>query len=296
MRIADLHRRKPCVISFELYPPKNPEGEQKLFDHVVPELFELRPDFFTCTYGAGGGTREKTLDIVSRVGRDCKLPAASHLTCVGASRDEISLYLDEAYERGIENIVALRGDPPHGDKTFKPHPDGFAHATDLVRHIKARGQFSIAVAGYPEGHPEAASRHDDWQRCGEKVEAGADLVITQLFYDNNDFLDFEDYLRTRLGVTVPIVPGILPIISTQQIRRFCGLCGAKLPADVTRRLEEYADDPESCPQYGVELATKMCSELIQHGVPGVHFYVLNRSDSIGQIMGNLKLAPSSPVT
>ncbi len=292
MRIADIHRRRACVISFELFPPKTPEAEQKLFERTVPELLQLRPDFLTCTYGAGGGTRESTLTIVSRIIRDFSIPAASHLTCVGASRDEIARYLDQALLNGIDNIIALRGDPPKGDATFRPHPDGYRYACELVRYVKSRGRFSVGVAGYPEGHPESSDKHADWRHCAEKVEAGADLIITQLFYDNNDFLAFEDYLRNRLGVKVPIVPGVLPILSTTQIKRFCGLCGAKLPAAVMSRLEQYADDPASCHKYGIELATQMCDELIRHGVPGIHFYVLNRSDSISEIMGNLRLAPA----
>lgn len=292
MRIADIHRRKPCVISFELFPPKTPEAEAKLFDHTVPELMRLGPDFMTCTYGAGGGTRDKTLGIVSRVVRQCALPAASHLTCVGASRGEISDYLDQAYEAGIQNIIALRGDPPKGDATFQPHPDGFRYASELVQAIKVRNQFSIAVAGYPEGHPEAPTREADWDRCAEKVHAGADLVITQLFYDNNDFFAFRDYLQNRHGVKVPIVPGILPILSLQQISRFCSMCGSKLPAGVVAKLQACGDDHEASRKYGVELATQMCDELIRNGAPGVHFYVLNRSDSTSEILANLKLAPA----
>ncbi len=293
MRFSELHRDQKLVISFELFPPKTPEATERLFEAVIPALNRLSPGFFTCTYGAGGGTRGTTLEVVSRLRRDVGVEAASHLTCVGASRDEIGAYLDAVSEAGIGSIVALRGDPPKGDDSFRPHPDGFSYAVELVRYLKQRGGFDIAVAGYPEGHPESASKQKDWEHCARKVEAGADVIITQLFYDNEDFFAYEDHLRNKLGVTVPIVPGVLPILNTAQIQRFCGMCGSKLPERVQRRLAEYADDNDACRRYGVELATEMSEELIRHGVPGIHFYTLNRSDSTGEIMRNLGLQASA---
>lgn len=293
MRFSELHRAQERVISFELFPPKTPDAETRLFEQTLPELLKLRPAFLTCTYGAGGSTRDKTLDVVTRIRRDFGVEAASHLTCVGASKEEIAAYLDRAQAGGISNIVALRGDPPAGDTTFRPHPDGFKHADQLIRFVKARGGFDVAAAGYPEGHPEAPDKYQDWDRCADKVEAGADVIITQLFYDNNDYFAFADYLRNKRGVKVPIVPGVLPILNAAQIKRFCGLCGAKLPPAVVRRLEELADDNEACRKYGVELATQMSAELLGQGAPGIHFYTLNRSDSTREIMLNLGLVASA---
>jgi methylenetetrahydrofolate reductase (NADPH) len=286
------HGRKP-VISFELYPPKTDEAEAKLFERVVPELLELEPAFLTCTYGAGGSTREKTLDVVARIKREFGREVAAHLTCVGSSRQQLREYLLTAQQAGICNVVALRGDVPQGDTTFRPHADGFRYARELVTFIRELGGFEMAVAGYPEGHPEAESKQADWDHCCEKVEAGGSLVMTQLFFDNQAFFEFEAYLRGK-GVRAPIVPGVLPILNTGQIKRFCGMCGSKLPARVLDRLESYADDPKSCQQYGIELATQMCSELLAHGCPGIHFYTLNRSDSISAVLRNLGLAKSKP--
>jgi len=287
--LSEIHRRRRPVISFELFPPKTAEAETRLFNQVVPELLALDPSFVTCTYGAGGSTRDKTLEVVSRIKREFGREVAAHLTCVDSSRADLGRYLDHVQEQGIRNLVALRGDPPAGDSTFHPHPDGLMYAVELVRLISARGGFEVAVAGYPEGHPEAPDKHTDWQHCREKVEAGAAVVMTQLFYDTRFFFEFEDYLRNRLGVTVPIIPGILPILNSAQVRRFCALCKAQIPPDVASRLEKYIEDNESCRRYGVELATRMCTELLDHGVPGLHFYILNRAESTREVFRNLGL-------
>jgi methylenetetrahydrofolate reductase (NADPH) len=277
-------------VSFELFPPKTPDAEAKLFSEAVPGLLKLSPAFFTCTYGAGGSTRGQTLDIVRRVNREFGIEAVSHLTCVGSSRDDLRRYLDEARAAGTQNIVALRGDPPRGDDAFKPHPDGLKYAWELVEMIKATGGFDIAVAGYPEGHPECPDRHLDWQRLADKVKAGADAIVTQLFYNNDDFFEFRDYLRDKLNVKVPIIAGILPILSKQQIEKFCSMCRSKIPADVQAQLDKHADDPAACRQYGVELASRMCEQLIARGVSGLHFYTLNRVNSTAEVMRNLGLA------
>jgi len=291
VQVSQLHEQRDLVISFELFPPKTPEGEAKLFDQTIPELLELEPAFLTCTYGAGGSTRDQTMGIVARAHRQFGISIASHLTCMGASRESIAAYLAKMREYGIENILALRGDPPKDDPSYRPPLEGFRLAIHLVRYIRGLGGFDIIVAGYPEGHPECLDKHLDWQRCAEKVEAGADVVITQLFYDNKDFFEFDDYLKNKLGVKVPIVPGILPIQSTSQVKRFCGLCGAKLPARVLAQLDRLADDNEACHQYGIDLATEMCDELIRYGVPGIHFYTINRVASTRAVMQNLGLAP-----
>jgi methylenetetrahydrofolate reductase (NADPH) len=277
-------------VSFELFPPKTPDAEAKLFDQTIPELLELKPQFMTCTYGAGGTTRDQTFEIVTRIRKQFGIDIASHLTCVGASRESLAIYLTKMQEHGVTNIVALRGDPPKDDPNYRPSPESFRLAINLVRFIKGLGDFDVAVAGYPEGHPECPDKYLDWQRCRDKVEAGADVVVSQLFYDNNDFLEFDDYIKNKLGVKVPIVPGVLPILSTTQIRRFCGMCGSKIPPKVSAQLERLANDNEACRQYGIDLATEMCDELIRHGVPGIHFYTLNRVPSTRAVMQNLGLA------
>lgn len=288
MRFSELHRSNDLVISFELFPPKTPDAEAKLFEVTMPELLRLSPHFMTCTYGAGGSTRESTLGIVSRIREETGLEAASHLTCVGASKSELADFLKAASAAGISNIVALRGDAPRGDASFRAHPDGFKLAVELIRFVKGLDAFDVAAAGYPEGHPECSSRELDWQRCAEKVAAGADVIITQLFYDNEDFFAFDDYLKKH-GVKVPVVPGVLPILSGQQIKRFCGMCGSRLPAHIVERLDAFGDDHDASRQYGIDLATEMCDALIRHGVPGIHFYTLNRSHSTGAVMRNLGL-------
>ena len=287
MQLSEIYQNHRRVISFELYPPTKPEAEAVLFEREVPRLIELEPAYMTCTYGAGGSTRDKTLEVVTRLRHEFGVPTAAHLTCVGASRDEIAAYLERIRQAGITNLVALRGDPPRGEKTFVPHPRGFRYATELVRFINQLGGFDVAVAGYPEAHPECPDKFLDWLRCRDKVEAGGDVIITQLFYDTRDFYEFREHLTKILKVNVPVVPGVLPISNTAQIKRFCGMCGSRLPPRVLERLDKYVDDPESCRQYGVELATEMSEELLREGAPGLHFYVLNRARSIVQIMNNL---------
>jgi methylenetetrahydrofolate reductase (NADPH) len=198
--------------------------------------------------------------------------------------------LDEADSLGIENILALRGDPPRGETEFKPVPGGFAYAVDLVRFVKGRNSFAVGAACYPEGHIECRDKYLDWDRAAAKVEAGAEFLITQLFYDANDFLAFEDYMRHKHGVRVPIIPGVLPFLSTEQIKRFTRLCGAKLSDGLIRQLETYAADDESVRRLGVDVCTDICRRLLDHGVPGIHLYSLNRSQSCTEILGNLGLA------
>jgi methylenetetrahydrofolate reductase (NADPH) len=256
----------------------------------VPALKKLQPSFISVTYGAGGGTRDKTLRIVNRIRREYGIESMAHLTCVGSTKDMIGDVLDEAHGLGIENILCLRGDPPKGQTEFKAVEGGFSFALDLIRFVRSRNTFTIGAAGYPEGHIECSNRQLDWDRCLAKIEAGAEFIITQLFYDVHDFMEFEDYLRNRKNVKVPIVPGILPFLSTEQIKRFTSLCGSKLPEELRRRLEEWAHDDEAVRQVGVEVCTEMCRKLLDHGVPGLHVYCLNRSQSSTEILRNLGLA------
>lgn len=287
--IPELYARPEPTISFEFFPPKSDEAEVALFQDTVPALKKLGPSFISVTYGAGGGTRDRTLRMVERIRREFGIEAMAHLTCVGSTREMLASVLDEAAERGIENILALRGDPPRGQTTFQPMAGGFAHAIELIRFVKDRSRFRIGAACYPEGHIECSDKRLDWDRAAEKVEAGAEFLITQLFYDASDFLALEDYLRNRRGVRVPIVPGILPFLSTEQIKRFTSLCGARLPDVLRRRLETHADDDEYVRRIGVEVCTTIARQLLDHGVPGLHIYCLNRMPSAAEILRNLGL-------
>jgi methylenetetrahydrofolate reductase (NADPH) len=276
-------------LSFELFPPKTPQGVASLFQHVS-RLVEFRPSFITCTYGAGGSTQELTLEIVARVHREFQLPVATHLTCVGRTVDELRNYLLTALESGVSNVVALRGDPPKGDTAFTPIAGGFSYANELVKLIHSEFRdFGIAVAGYPEKHQEAPSPEVDLENLKRKVDAGADVVITQLFYDNDDFFRFRDRCHA-IGIRLPIVPGLLPVTNFAQIQRITSLCGARLPAPFVRRLEEAGDAADEQFRIGVEFATRQTQALIEAGVPGIHFYVLNRSEAATEVLKNVSIA------
>jgi len=277
------------TISFELYPPRTPEDERTLFEKTLPDLQALNPSFFTVTYGAGGSTRERTLDIAARVKKETGVEVAAHLACIGSSVESLETFLHAARDAGVDNIVAIRGDKPK-DHTDAAHAPGAPrYASDLVRLVKRSGSFGVAVGGYPEGHTECVEgREVDWLRTKEKVEAGADIVITQLFYENADFYAFESALRQH-GVNVPIVPGVLPILSTGQIKRFTALCGSRLPADLLSRLDGVADDPAAAARLGVEHAALQCRDMLARGVPGFHFYTLNRATAVAAILEQLGL-------
>lgn len=275
-------------LSFELYPPKTEPAEVELFEHVA-ELMNFRPDYITCTYGAGGSTRSKTLDIVERVSRDFRGATASHLTCVGATVEQLRDYLTEAEKRGVSNIVALRGDPPKGETEFRQVAGGLRYANELVALIKAEfPQFGIAVAGYPEKHLEAPSLDVDLTNLKRKVDSGADAVVTQLFYRNEDFFEFRRRCE-QLGITIPIVPGILPVTNLAQIKRITSLCGAQLPEEFRNDLERCGADAEAQFEVGVAFAVKQVRELIASGIPGIHFYVLNKSNATGRVLREVAL-------
>jgi methylenetetrahydrofolate reductase (NADPH) len=290
LRIRDLYATPEPTISFEFFPPKTPEAEHTLFAETVPALKKLGPSFISVTYGAGGSTRGTTLRVVDRIRREHGIESMAHLTCVGSTKDMLTGVLDEAESLGIENILCLRGDPPQGQTEFKQVEGGFGYALDLIRFVKSHGSFGIGAACYPEGHIECSTKQCDWDYSVAKVEGGAEFLITQLFYDVRDFLDMEDYLRHKRGVKVPIVPGVLPILKTEQIKRFATLCGAKLSDSLWRRLETFAHDDEAVRKIGVEVCTNICARLLEHGVPGFHFYCLNREPSCREILQNLGLA------
>jgi methylenetetrahydrofolate reductase (NADPH) len=286
---ADARAAHRPVISFEFFPTKTPEGERTLLQRTIPALGELKPDFCSVTYGAGGSTREKTLTIVDRIQREQRLTAMAHMTCVNATRQDTVSVLEQARALGITNVLALRGDPPAGVQTFEKTEGGFEFSYELVRFIKDMGGFSIGVAGFPEGHIACADgKYADWRHLKHKIDQGADFVITQLFFNNRDYFEFRDYL-TRLGVRVPLVPGIIPILSTAQIKRFVALCGADLPRELVTELDKRAADDEAVAQFGIEYATRQCEELLREGVPGLHFYTLNKAKSTTAIVKNLGL-------
>jgi methylenetetrahydrofolate reductase (NADPH) len=292
--IRDIYAAKQAasrpVISFEFFPPKTAEGDRNLLERQIPALFEAKPDFCSVTYGAGGSTRDKTLMIVDRIQRQHGLTALAHLTCVGHTREQVRDLLEKIRGLACQNILALRGDPPGGG-AFQPAPGGFEFASQLVRFIREAGDFSIGAAGFPEGHIACKEgKYADWRHLQAKVDAGADFVLTQLFFDNADFFEFRDHVASRLGVRVPLVPGIVAILSAGQITKFTQLCGAKIPPALRARLDQLADNDEAAAEFGIEYASRQCAELLRAGVPGLHFYTLNKSRSTVQILKNLGLA------
>ena len=278
---------KKFCLSFELFPPKTAASEQAMYDNVE-QLMAFKPDVITCTYGAGGSTRDKTLEIATSVKRRCGVRVASHLTCVGSTVDQLRDYLREAMEQGVDGIVALRGDPPKGQECCTAVEGGLRYASDLAKLIKAEfPSFGIAVAGYPEVHQEAISPQADLENLKRKVDNGGDVVVTQLFYDNADFFRFRDACET-IGVRAPLVPGILPVTNLAQIQRITSLCKAKLPEAFLARLAE-RDDADWQFKVGVEFATRQVQELVDRGAPGVHFYVLNKSQATSAVLQAVKL-------
>ncbi len=291
--IGDIYAAKAMikrpVISFEFFPPKTDEGDRHLLEKHIPALLQTRPDYCSVTYGAGGSTREKTLKIVDCIQKQHRLTALAHLTCVGHTREQVGELLGRIRALGCKNILALRGDPPSGG-AFQPTPGGFEYSAQLVKFIREQGGFSVGVAGFPEGHIACREgKHADWQHLKEKVEAGADFVLTQLFFDNADFFAFRDHVAGKLGVRVPLAPGVVSILSTSQIKKFTQLCGAKIPDALGQKLDQYAHDDAACAEFGIEYATKQCEELLRAGVPGLHFYTLNKAAATVRVLKNLGL-------
>ncbi len=283
MRISELFAAGKPVFSFEFFPPKTEKGDVNL-RRTIAELRPLSPGFVSVTYGAGGTTRDRTLELANHVKHDVGLEAMAHLTCVGASRSEIGAILDRLEEDGIENLIALRGDPPKGESGFVPHPDGLAHASELVAMIREQNRpFCVAGACYPEKHVEAPTLETDLENLVVKVKAGVDVLITQLFYDNTFYFSFVEKARAA-GIEVPVVPGIMPITNLTQAERF----GATIPQKLRERLEGYAEDDEGAAQVGTEYAIEQCRELLERDAPGIHFYTLNKSRSTRDILYRLR--------
>jgi methylenetetrahydrofolate reductase (NADPH) len=274
--------------SFELFPPKSEDGERVLWQ-TVREIEALRPTFVSVTYGAGGSTQDRTVRLTGEIARDTTLTAVAHLTCVGASRDDLRSVIGQYAAEGVRTVLALRGDPPTGLGTsWQPHPGGLDHAVELVELVRSLGSFSVGVAAFPEGHPESSSLEHDARVLAMKQQAGADFAITQLFFRVEDYVRMRD-MASAAGCTMPIIPGIMPVTNVAQIERFAALSGAAFPAHLAERFHAVADDAEAVLELGVEVAADMCQRLLDVGAPGLHFYTLNRSRSTIEVYEALGL-------
>ncbi len=282
MRIRELLSCGRPSISFEFFPPKDDQGVRRL-EQTIASLADLRPSFVSVTYGAGGSTRDQTLDLVARMRPEFGIETLAHLTCLGASRNELDAILRRLERSGVENLLALRGDPPHGDLRFQPHPDGFQHADELVAHVRRHYGFCVGGACYPETHVESPSSDLDLFHLKRKVDAGCEFLITQLFFDNQKYFDFVSRVRA-MGIGVPVIPGIMPITNVSQIERFTKVCGASIPNSLLTELQMLRDDHHAVLSLGVAHATAQCLELLQRGAPGIHFYTLNKSPATRTIL------------
>lgn len=288
MSIKDFYLPGRFGLSFELFPPKSAESEAVMW-RTVDDLMAFDPALVTCTYGAGGSTRGTTLDVLKGLRVRHDIPVASHLTCVGSSVDELRDYLRDAASLGVAAIVALRGDPPKGETSFTPVAGGLRYASELVSLIRSEfPEFGLLVAGYPETHQEAMSPAADLENLKRKCDAGGEVVVTQLFYDNDDLFRFRDRCLA-LGITAPIVPGVMPVTNYAQIRRIASLCKARLPEAFTRAFEAAGDDEAAQFEAGVTFAARQVEELIAGGVPGIHFYVLNKSPATVRVLEHVGL-------
>jgi methylenetetrahydrofolate reductase (NADPH) len=282
MRVAELYARGAPVFSFEFFPPKTDEGYQALYE-AIGELKRLGPGFVSVTCGAAGSTRRKTAELVVRIQGELGLTAMAHVVCTGTTQDELAESLAWMRSRGIENVLALRGDPPRDEPEWRPAPGGFHHANELAAFIRARFDFCIGGASYPEKHPEAASLEEDLGHLKRKVEAGAEFLITQLFFDGDDYWRFVASARAA-GIGVPIVPGVMPVVSAANLRRMAALSpGSRIPAELQQELDATGADAERALEVGVRFATRQCRELLERGAPGIHFYTLNRSPATRRV-------------
>ena len=275
------------VFSFEFFPPKTPQGEQTL-RNSLEALRPLDPDFASVTYGAGGSTRGRTVEITKWIKQELGIEAMAHLSCVGSSRQELYEILDDIQSAGIENVLALRGDPPRGETEWRAHPEGLRYSTELAELISSRYSFCVGAACFPEVHPDAPDMAADLRFLREKVDSGVSFLITQLFFDNEMYFRFVEEARA-VGIEVPIIPGVMPITDVRQIKTITGMCGASIPASLLDELEIRAEDPDAVLQLGASYATLQCAELLARGAPGIHFYTLNRSPGTRAILAALKL-------
>ena len=287
MRIDEIIAERKPTFSIEFFPPKTPEAADELFA-TARELRALEPDFVSVTYGAGGSTRDGTVEITAALKNEIGCETMAHLSCVGETTEGLATTLDRIAAAGIENVFALRGDPPRGQADFVQPEGGLGSAAELAAFVAAGWDFGIGGTCFPEVHPEAADLDSDLRYLKTKVDAGARFLITQLFFDNQLYFDFVDEARAA-GIDVPIIPGIIPITNADQIKRFTQRCGASIPADLHEALDGYADEPDSVLELGVAYATLQCADLLARGAPGVHFYVLNKAPSARAILGALRL-------
>ena len=287
MRIDEIiATRAEPVFSFEFFPPKTEEGERNL-QNALRELGPLEPSYVSVTYGAGGSTRDRTIEIVKSLKDEHGLEAMAHLSCVGTTQEELREILDEVRDAGIDNVLALRGDPPQGESEWRPHPGGLHYSTELATLIRDHYDVCIGAACFPEVHPEAVDLAHDLKFLKEKVAAGASFLITQLFFDNRLYFDFVDEARAA-GIDVPIIPGIIPVTNVDQIKRFTQMCGASIPGPLLEQLELRREDADAVIQFGVAYATLQCADLLARGAPGIHFYTLNKSPATRAILSALR--------
>jgi methylenetetrahydrofolate reductase (NADPH) len=292
MRIDQLLGTGKPAVSFEFFPPKTEAGFKLLYE-AIEDLRPLKPSYVSVTYGAGGSTRSKTVELVEKIQTEIGIRSMAHLTCVGHTADEIGSILDDLWKAGIRNVLALRGDPPAGQTVFTATQGGFANADELTKFVRSRHDFCIGVAGYPEGHPQCLNKTRDLEYLKRKVDNGGNFVVTQLFFDNADFYRFRDEARA-MGITVPIVAGIMPITNVGQIKRFVSMCGAKIPHRLLKKLEAVeAGGPEAVHQVGVDYAAMQCRDLLFNDVDGLHFYTLNKSKATVDIVKTLNVPHAS---
>jgi methylenetetrahydrofolate reductase (NADPH) len=282
MKISDKLKERKQGVSFEFFPPKSAEGKVP-FLKVVKDLAVYDPLYVSVTYGAGGTTRDRTINTLKWIQQETDLTVMSHLTCIGATKASMSVLLDEFRTIGVDNILALRGDPPRNVPDFDAARGELKYARDLVEFVKKYGSFSVAVAVYPEGHGQSPSIAKDMEYTRQKIDAGADFGITQMFFDNRYYYEFLDR-AARLGISVPILPGVMPIVDCKKIVEFAGFCNATVPQEILDRMEPVLDMPEEMRKLGVEFAIRQCEDLMRHGVNYIHFYTMNRSDSVGEIL------------
>ena len=291
VRIDRLFRLALPTLSFEFFPPKSEVGFSQLYQ-TIDELHPLKPSYVSVTYGAGGSTRQKTVDLVERIQKELEIRSMAHLTCVGHTADEIGAILDTLWVAGIRNVLALRGDPPAGQSQFVATEGGFANSSELVKFVRARHDFCIGVAGYPEGHPQCLNRTRDLEHLKQKVDNGGNFIVTQLFFDNADFYRFRDS-ADAMDIKAPIVAGLMPILNLAQTKRFVSMCGAKIPHALLTKLESLESNPEAVYAAGVEYSIRQCEDLLANGVDGLHFYTLNKSKATVEICRALDIPHAS---
>ena len=287
--IGDILKQKDKTFSLEVFPAKTPEGDINLIHKIFKELASLNPDFISCTYGAAGGNKDKTLAIVEHIQNAYNIPTMAHLTCISHTKEEISEIIKKIEKKGIKNVLALRGDPPKDNPNLSPGIDNYKHSSELVKYIRQyfKDDFGIGVAGFPECHPLSKNKEKDLFYLKSKIDCGADFVITQLFFDNNLYFKYVNEAK-KAGITKKIIPGILPITSYSGLVKFCNACGATIPKIVHDTFAPYDNNPEKIIELGIEFAIKQCKELLANGAPGIHFYTLNKVYSVKNILREIR--------